>query len=119
VVSVQGQCDYLEATEGNHAGAGWSVAYSDEGKLYGATIAAHAQGILWAVPVELGKGQNYSQGEHRISCAQKVPSLEACTSYERCTGLLGGRRARISEITPRAGYWYCLTIWLYRTIQAH
>jgi len=70
VVSVQGQCDYVEATEGNHSGAGWSVAYSDEGKLYGATIAAHAQGILfpgdpnaavpvagqasrWSAPVEL------------------------------------------------------------------
>jgi len=26
------------------------------------------------VPVELGKGQNYSQGEHRISGAQKVPT---------------------------------------------
>jgi hypothetical protein len=70
VVSVQGQCDYVEATEGNQAGAGWSVVYSDDGKLYGATIAAHAQGTLfpgdpnaaspaagqasfWSAPVEL------------------------------------------------------------------
>ena len=70
VVSVKGQCDYVEATEGNKAGTGWSVTYSDQGKLYGATITANAQGVLfpgdpsapvptagqaslWSAPVEL------------------------------------------------------------------
>jgi hypothetical protein len=70
VVSVEGQCDYLESTEGTWTGTGWSIVYSDEGKLYGASIAAHAQGTLypgdpnaptptpgqntlWSAPVEL------------------------------------------------------------------
>jgi len=57
VVSVEGQCDYVEATEGNQTGTGWSVTYSDQGKLYGAAIAASAQAdgqtSLWSAPVEL------------------------------------------------------------------
>jgi hypothetical protein len=70
VASVAGQCDYIESTEGTMTGSGWSVVYSDEGKLYGSTIAAHAQGMLfpgdpnapipiagqatlWSAPVEL------------------------------------------------------------------
>ncbi len=70
VVSVAGQCDYIESTEGTSTGSGWSVVYSDEGTLYGATIAAQAQGMLfpddpnapiptagqntlWSAPVEL------------------------------------------------------------------
>jgi hypothetical protein len=66
VVSAKGQCDFIEATEGTWTGSGWSVAYSDEGKLWGATISAHGQGMLypgdpkataattlWSAPVEL------------------------------------------------------------------
>lgn len=70
VVSKQGQCDYIESTEGTWTGSGWSVVYTDDGTLYGATIAAHAQGTLfqgdptasaptagqaglWSAPVEL------------------------------------------------------------------
>ena len=70
VVSVQGQCDYIESTEGTWTGSGWSVVYTDDGKLYGSTIAARAQGTLfpgdpsapvpapgqvtlWSAPVEL------------------------------------------------------------------
>ena len=66
IVSAKGQCDFIEATEGTWTGSGWSVAYSDEGKLWGATISAHGQGMLysgdpnaaapttlWSAPVEL------------------------------------------------------------------
>jgi hypothetical protein len=66
IVSSSGQCDFIEATEGTWTGSGWSVTYSDEGKLWGATISAHGQGMLypgdpkaaapttlWSAPVEL------------------------------------------------------------------
>lgn len=48
VISEAGQCDYIEATEGTRSGSGWSVVYTQEGKLFGAAISAHGQGTLFA-----------------------------------------------------------------------
>ena len=64
-VSTGNQCDFVESIEGTRSGDGWATVYSEEGTLFGASIAAKATGTVYphdpgARVAALGQQSNWS-----------------------------------------------------------